>query len=205
MSVTSAPFLLARFASIRALSTETARLHALQAILDWENAGPGGFYDDLGHLDAQSHLVLGLGPPRDPSYYRSPLVDFAGVGQQGYPPTTPAPALPVMRMSQLTLVRTHYGGSIFLRYTIEPGRGYNITVTYVTSDIAGGSAPVSLLANNFTVHDYFEPKPPTQPKMFSIPSEATRTRELLVECRPQPLCPQEKNGCAMSEIWLHRV
>ena len=37
-----------RFAAIRKLESEPARLKELDAIVDWTNPGPGGFYDDLG-------------------------------------------------------------------------------------------------------------------------------------------------------------
>ena len=50
-----------RFAEIRALNTETDRLAKIDAIVNWTNPGPGGFYDDLGNPAQQPHLVAGRG------------------------------------------------------------------------------------------------------------------------------------------------
>ena len=46
-----------RFAEIRALPSEAARLKEISAIIEWKNPGPGGFYDDVGSLTQQPHLV----------------------------------------------------------------------------------------------------------------------------------------------------
>ena len=37
-----------RFDAIRKLETEESRLAEIDAIVNWTNPGPGGFYDDLG-------------------------------------------------------------------------------------------------------------------------------------------------------------
>ena len=41
------PWLKERFARVRQLAREAERLAGIRAIVDWENPGPGGFYDDL--------------------------------------------------------------------------------------------------------------------------------------------------------------
>ena len=53
-------WLRAQFERIRALPDEAARLKELQAIVDWTDPGPGGFYDDLGNAQLQPHLVRGV-------------------------------------------------------------------------------------------------------------------------------------------------
>ncbi|HRR27657.1 MAG TPA: hypothetical protein P5300_13285, partial [Acidobacteriota bacterium] len=57
-----------RFAEIRSLPTESERLAAVDEIVNWTNPGPGGFYDDLGNLARQPHLVRGPGYPSDPAH-----------------------------------------------------------------------------------------------------------------------------------------
>ena len=59
-----------RFAAIRKLPTEADREKAVREIVDWTNPGPGGFYDDLGNLAQQPHLVVGEGFDRDPAFLR---------------------------------------------------------------------------------------------------------------------------------------
>ena len=51
--------------------------------MNWTNPGPGGFYDDLGNLTRQPHLVRGPGFEEDPAYFRSSLVGFAIRGLGG--------------------------------------------------------------------------------------------------------------------------
>lgn len=205
MSVSDAPYLLAQLDRIGRLATESQRLAAIGELVAWTDPGRGGFYDDLGNLTGQPHLVPGAGPPTDPSYYHTAMVDFAGVSQQSYPPTTPPPALAVLPASWLTFVRTHYGGSVRLFYPTVPGQAYNVTVTYVSDEIASRSAPVSLLANGHIVHTWLDPAPPMQRRTFAVPAAATAQGGLALECRPQPLCAQEKNGCAIAEVMLRAV
>jgi hypothetical protein len=49
------PWLKEQFARLRRLSSEPERLEGLRQIVDWENPGPGGFYDDLGSVGRQPH------------------------------------------------------------------------------------------------------------------------------------------------------
>jgi hypothetical protein len=58
-----------RFATIRKLSSEPARLNAIQEIVQWTDPGPGGFYDDLGNSGRQPHLVRGPGFSEDPGRF----------------------------------------------------------------------------------------------------------------------------------------
>src|SRR5260370_1133620 len=69
-----------RFGEIRQMSGESDRLGALDQIVNWTNPGPGGFYDDLGGLTAQPHLVRGPGPSKDPAFLESSLVGFGARG-----------------------------------------------------------------------------------------------------------------------------
>lgn len=39
-----------RFAEIRKLPDEAARLREIASIVNWADPGPSGFYDDLGNL-----------------------------------------------------------------------------------------------------------------------------------------------------------
>src|SRR5207253_1965741 len=67
-----------KFTDIRALTDEPARLKELDALVNWTDPGAGGFYDDLGNLTQQPHLVRGLGVDKDPAFLESSLVGFAG-------------------------------------------------------------------------------------------------------------------------------
>ena len=83
MPLNNRGFLVARFAEIRKMADDRERLTALDEIVNWTNPGPGGFYDDLGNLTRQPHLVRGPGFEQDPAYYESSLVGFAIRGLGG--------------------------------------------------------------------------------------------------------------------------
>src|SRR5205823_13088777 len=49
-----------QFQRIRKLDSESARLREIDAIVNWTNPGPGGFYDELGNPSRRPHLVRPL-------------------------------------------------------------------------------------------------------------------------------------------------
>lgn len=53
------------FAKVRALPTEAEKLARLETIRTWEAPGPGSFYDDIGNVAANPHLVRGVQDPMD--------------------------------------------------------------------------------------------------------------------------------------------
>ena len=63
-----------QFDEIRRLPDEPARLARIDEILNWNNAGAGGFYDDLGDAARQPHLIEGAGLECDPSFLQSALL-----------------------------------------------------------------------------------------------------------------------------------
>ena len=71
--VTNRVWLTDRFAAIRKLDDEPARLKEIAAIVNWTDPGPGGFYDDLGNPSRQPHLLPGESYANDPMFLRSPM------------------------------------------------------------------------------------------------------------------------------------
>ena len=59
-----------RFAEIRKMADENDRLDEIVSIVHWTDPGPGGFYDDLGNVMRQPHLVRGVGFRRIPGFTR---------------------------------------------------------------------------------------------------------------------------------------
>jgi hypothetical protein len=67
-------YLLQQFDVIRGISDETTRLLRLNAIVTWTNVRDGEYYDDMGHVDRQPHLVYGpMTPEEDPQFVTLPL------------------------------------------------------------------------------------------------------------------------------------
>ena len=65
-----------QFAAIRKLDGEEARQSEIDAIVNWTNPGPGGFYDDLGDPLGRPHLVMGIAYDKDPAFLHAPQTGF---------------------------------------------------------------------------------------------------------------------------------
>jgi hypothetical protein len=113
------PWLKARFEQIRAMPNERDRLAAIDAILRWTNPGPGGFYDDLGNVSAQPHLVGGKAYAEDPASLESPLMGATTRGSEA------------LRMSWVTYAETLHDTPLRMRYTgLDKSARYRVRVTY---------------------------------------------------------------------------
>ena len=181
-----------QFEAIRAMDSEPGRVAKLQEILDWTNPGPGGFYDDLGNLTEQSHLVMGEGFEKDPDFLRSAMVGFGRTPQQGW------------RTSWYTSAESLGDEPLEMQYTeLDPTAQYKIRVVY------GGDmlqVPIRLVANGSTeIHPMMKKPSPPAPLEFAIPREATKSGTLkLAWTRPAGLGGNGR-GCQVSEVWLMRA
>ncbi|MCA9449158.1 MAG: hypothetical protein KC931_18715, partial [Candidatus Omnitrophica bacterium] len=90
------------FGVIPGMDSEEKRLEAINGILDWEDPGPGGFYDDLGNPSHQPHLVKGPGPETDPEYRQSARAGFR--------------EWPGLRLSWMRFAETRYDNPLFMQY-----------------------------------------------------------------------------------------
>ncbi|MBI4906731.1 MAG: hypothetical protein HY820_24090 [Acidobacteria bacterium] len=181
-----------RFAGIRAASNETDRLKMLDEIVNWTNPGPGGFYDDLGNMLAQPHLVIGDGFEKDPDFLRSALMGFGSrTPQDGW------------RTSWYNHAETMYDGKVRMRYTdLDPKARYRLRVVYA-GDQPG--IPIKLVANGSQqIHDYIRKPAPIAPVEFDVPAEATRGGTLELEWTRPPGLGGAGRGAQVSEVWLVR-
>ncbi len=65
-----------QFAEIGGMSDERAKLARLREIADWENPGPGGRYDDVGHVGRSPHVLRSVGPEAHPAEVRGRVPHF---------------------------------------------------------------------------------------------------------------------------------
>jgi hypothetical protein len=190
--ITNADWLRLRFAEIRALPNEAARRSAIDAIVNWTNPGPGGFYDDLGDPANRPHLAPGEGFEKDPAFFHTPRTGFGGRRNTPW------------RISWYRHTEALYGNSLTLRYTgLDPAARYKIRFTET-----GDSTPraTRLVANGrFEVHPMRRKDPEVKPVEFDIPPEATAGGSLTLEWQPNP--EESGNGrfVQVSEVWLVRV
>ena len=67
-----APWLRKQFSEIVSLPNEKDRLQKIDTLINWNNPGAGGFYDDLGKPGSQPHLVAGSDYSDDPAFLQAP-------------------------------------------------------------------------------------------------------------------------------------
>ena len=166
-----------RFEELRRASDESARLAGINEILSWTDPGPGGFYDDLGNLNGQPHLVRS----------ETTLVGFGPSGTR--------------RRSWWDHAEAVGDAPLEMRYTgLDPKAHYRIRVVYA------GDSPrrkIRLMAGgNWEVHPLIEKPFPIRPVEFDIPREATEHGELDLEWRGEPGQGGNGRGCQVSEVWL---
>ena len=191
--LTSAPWLRRQFAEIRQLDSALAQVKALEEILESANPGPGGFYDDLGDLSRQPHLVRGPGGTEDPEFRASSLVGF----------DYPDPFKDQAPIAWKRWAESLFDAPLKMHYpNLDPGAGYKVRVAYA------GDAPgikIRLYCNGGReVHPLIEKPRPPRPLEFDIPPAATASGELtLTWSRPAGL-GHNGRGSQVAEVWLIR-
>lgn len=192
--ITDADWLRARFAAIRLMAKEADRLAAVDEILNWTNAGPGGFYDDLGDPLNRPHLDPGEGFEKDPAFFHTPRTGFGWRNGAATP----------WRASWHRHAETLYGNSLTLRYAgLDPHARYKVRFTQ-----AGDPTPraTRLVANgSFEIHPFRKKDLDVKPFEFEIPAEATASGTLTLTWQAHP--DEAGNGrfVQVSEVWLMRV
>lgn len=178
------------FAKVRALTSYEGKRRAIEKILERTDPGPGGFYDNLGDLSGQPHLLPGLGPLRDPEFRASALVGH------GYPEWSGA-AVPT---AWKCWAESLYDCPLEMRYSgLDPGAQYRIRVVYSGDP----DTRIRLECNgNHQVHPLI-PKPwPPRPLEFDIPADSTRTGQLTLTWRGEIGRGGNGRGCQVAEVWL---
>ena len=187
-----------RFEQLRKAGSEAERLKGIDEMLRWTDPGPGGFYDDLGDLSRQAHLVAGAGFARDPAFLESPHAGFEegdDVDELDEKPASP------LRYSWLNHAESMNDAPLQLRYSHLDSNGqYKVRVVY------GGDSPkkkIRLTAGDgLEVHPLM-PKPwPIRPVEFDIPAKATAGGELTLTWQREPGLGGNGRGCQVSEVWL---
>jgi hypothetical protein len=176
-----------RFDVISRLQTEPARLKELDAIANWTNPGPGGFYDDLGDPERRPHVRLGSTYAQDPARLHGLLTGF----DQD----------PHWRIAWCRHGAALYGEPLRMHYTgLDPAATYKLRVVY-TGDMF--QVRVRLAANDtIEVHPWLVKPRSMVPQEFDVPSEATRSGTLNLSWYAESGRGGNGRGCQVSEVWL---
>jgi hypothetical protein len=185
-----------RFANIRQLRSEQERRAAIQRILNWTNAGPGGFYDDLGNPAKEPHLVRGPGFREDPAAVVSPRADFEEDEDMGA-------ARVARRMSWMDHAESLYDAPLQMRYTgLDNKARYKIRVVYGGDD---SEHKIRLVANEgIEIHPLIAKPNPIAPIEFAIPAGAIKQGQLILTWSGEPGLGGNGRTCEVSEVWLIR-
>ena len=183
-----------QFTRIAHIDNEQGRLNEIEKITNWKNPGPGGFYDDLGDLGNQPHLVLEESYKNDPSAYHSPFVgstlsvrEWDSIPLQGMN----------FRVSWCQYVHTLYGYPLKMHYSdLDKTAQYEVKVTYLST------TPIRLMANDIMVHDYTARADEIGPVSFDIPPEATKDGDLTLQWNAEIGKGGAGRGCQIAEVWL---
>ena len=196
--LSNAIWLLSQFEKIRQIKNEQARLVSIDKLLNWDNPGPGGFYDNLGQSVEIPRLAEYPAWQDDPGSLRSPRVSF-GAGLRGaeWVHTVQAKgfdgsAIPLAWMNQIT---TLYETPLNVVYeNLDPHSNYVLRVAYT----GRFRARIQLMADGkFQLHEMRETG--TIPiSEFPVPNQATRDGRLKLTW----MCDEGERGAQVAEIWL---
>jgi hypothetical protein len=185
MPLNNRGWLIARIAEIRTLATAPERRRAIDEIVNWTNPGPGGFYDDLGNLTRQPHLV------RTPDS----LVGFAIRGLGG--------AMLQYPRSWWDDAEALYDAPVEMAYRdLDPHAQYKIRVVY-----AGDSTTPKIrleAAPAIEIHPLISRPIPFRPIEFDIPPQATAAGELHLKWFRETGLGDAGRGLQIAEVWLVR-
>jgi hypothetical protein len=182
-------WLVGQFQEIRKLEGEFDRLRGIEALLNWTNPGPGGFYDNLGDPTRRPHLVRGEDYAKDPAFYQSPLTSF------GYRAD--------WRLSWCRHAQALFDAPLRMRYTnLDPGAEYKVRILYAGDNFRPS---VRLVANDaIEIHPLRRKDAPLRPVEFDFPKEATSRGELRLTWYAEPGRGGNGRGCDVAEVWLIR-
>ncbi|MDQ6678956.1 MAG: hypothetical protein M3Z09_16865, partial [Acidobacteriota bacterium] len=195
MPLNNRGWLAARFGAIRKTNDERERLAAVDEVVNRTNPGPGGFYDDLGNLTRQPHLVRGPGFDQDPAYFQSSLVGFGIRGLGG--------AMLQYPRSWWDDAETLYEAPLEMVYRdLDPQAQYKIRVVY-----AGDSTKPKIrlaAAGDIEIHPLMPRPIPFRPIEFDIPRQATSTGELHLTWHRETGLGDAGRGLQVAEVWVIR-
>jgi len=179
-----------QFKNIRGIDSEKKRLDAIEKITDWKNPGPGGFYDDLGDLGNQPHLVHRKTYEDDPGFLSSPYVGFT-VGDRTKD----------WRVSWQRYMQADYNNPLKMHYkNLDPTAQYIVKVVYGGDDF---DVKIRLTADgDIPVHSYIKKSLPLKPMSFEVPRSATKDGELTLTWNQEMGIGGNGRGCQVAEVWL---
>eukprot|EP01102_Stenamoeba_stenopodia_P022441 TRINITY_DN9343_c0_g2_i1.p1 TRINITY_DN9343_c0_g2~~TRINITY_DN9343_c0_g2_i1.p1 ORF type:complete len:756 (-),score=172.09 TRINITY_DN9343_c0_g2_i1:38-2305(-) len=193
--LTDAPWYTMQLNSIATNSSLSPQqqIDAINSLVNRTNPGEHGFYDDLGNLLSQPHLVLGQGYQTDPSFYNSSDVSL-------WEPFNSS-AVTIYPIAWYTFAQSYYDAPFQLYYDkLNPSVQYVIKLVYYTT--GPSSFLVQLNANGYPVHGYIEKPWPMTLLTFQVPPAATAGGSVLFTFSGVPGGGGNGRGVQVAEAFL---
>ena len=190
-------WLLSQSSKIKNLPAETERIKAIDKLLHRCDAGPGGFYDNLGSTGNWKHIVRQKTWDQDPGSLESPLSDF-GASLKGdewvdiLPVGFEGQAIPQAWMTQVT---TLYDTPLMMKYDhLDPKSSYYLRVAYT----GRFNSRLKLVADEkYLIHDFIQTgKQPIYE--FPVPAQALKDGKITFTST----CDNGQRGTQVAEVWL---
>jgi hypothetical protein len=192
--ISNLPWLRRKIRQARQLPSEKEQMKAIEEVLNWANPGPGGFYDELGNLSRQPHLVRGLGSVADPEFRASSLLGF----------DYPDPFGDEVPISWKRWAESLFDAPLELHYTgLDRHERYRVRVVY-SGDNRGAVIRMSCNGGS-EIHPFMRKPWPPRPLEFDIPLEATAEGELTLMWSQEPGLGGNGRGCQVAEVWLTKA
>lgn len=189
-----------QFKEILSTADQAKRAAGIDFVLNWENPGPGGFYDDLGNPAKQPHLVKQHVWTDDPGYVDAPQCEYL------FALDDRIKGLSDFRQSWLDQASTIYRCPLRMHYDgLDPKGTYRLRVTYT----GRFRAIMRLIANGKDqIHDWMPQPKECAPIEFKLPAGETANGTLDLEWQVDPSKDKEfshtplNRGCQVAEVWL---
>ena len=179
-----------QFVEILAMPSKEEQLARVNLLVNWEDPGPGGFYDDLGNTAKQPHLVRQTRYEEDPGFILGPQEShYRSLDNKTKQMDN------TLRYSWLDQCETVYFQPLLMHYSeLDPNAQYKVRVTY----FGRYGSPMRLVADEkYEVHGSHPAVRPPWPEEFGIPREATQDGQLDLAWHLA-----EGRGCQVAEVWL---
>ncbi|MCA9026920.1 MAG: hypothetical protein KDA86_17065 [Planctomycetaceae bacterium] len=184
------PWLESQFDRIQSLKTEKERLEQIEVLVNWDDPGPGGFYDDLGDPERQTHVDMLSTFEENPSrlqrvtegHYRWMNNETLQVDNR-------------YRYSWLHHCQTFPGAPLIMRYDgLDPNAEYKVKVV----EFGRFGSTLDLTADGeYRIHGPMKIEYPIWPREFDIPKAVTSDGKLELEWGLV-----EGRGIQVAEVWL---
>lgn len=190
-------WILSELKKVEKLKSESDKTQAIHAMLQRNNPGAGGFYDNFGNAQSWDRVLGSKALSEDPGDLNSPRVSF-GVGLKDrewvHEITATGFEGDAAPMSWMNQVTTLYDQPLQIHYdNLDAEASYKVKVAYT----GRFRAQMKMMADDIMLHDIT--KTGVQPFYeFQIPKETLKDGKVTFTWT----CGEGERGSQVSEIWI---